>query len=121
MKELVAFLCLAVFGLACGRDPVSASEFYGTWSAPDGAKMILNADGTATSQRLPLHLLPRSGAVGPDGQGDWSIIANGKRIIVTIDTHAFELWIQGGRDNRALVSWVGDPDNSPKHQFTREK
>lgn len=75
MKQIMSFLALSIAALfgGCGASPTS-QDVVGTWTNPDGAELILEANGQFTARALPQAVFWRQDYPGLlTGKGTWKI------------------------------------------------
>jgi len=141
MKDYTMLLCLSLTTLlgACSTKPPTQEDVVGVWVNPDGATLILNADGSFSAQALPSELFVYKGR--PDSQinnvkGSWSLKKElgWWKIRISYEgevknetsgyaqTNFSTVANVGGRgDSIYLFLWVGDPDSGIRYRLTRKK
>ncbi|WP_189553876.1 hypothetical protein [Streptomyces lavendofoliae] len=115
----VAVLAGAVILVSAGpyRAPeLTRAELVGSWSDGDGGRLVLRADGTATTDGLVSH--DANGRTTQcSSRGVWSIAeeqqSSGRRVSVSITecTLGTEWEIGGEQDRPTLYRFIGDPDS----------
>lgn len=144
MKVLRNFMFgLTLFLLGCINHHFSNSDFVGVWQSDDGAKIIINNDGTCILSQLDNSIVSiiKDTSEKLNTKGTWKMVNNvhsgitgstntGIKITYNLQNKtgkgSIEFYIsgQGFSENKPpwnLFIWKGDPDEMIKYKFVKQK
>jgi hypothetical protein len=104
------------------------SGITGTWTNPDGARLVFRADGTCAVSGVPDPMHDGTWNGLPfNGTGTWSVdpytggdVGDSGGVDVDVDDHVAFLSTWGNPAHPDMDVTIGDPDNGDVLTFTRQ-
>ena len=133
VRPMMLLLSIVPGLLLGGCQKVTSSDLVGTWTNPDGANLILKADGTFSAQALPAQVFLMHDSIDAPitGRGQWklqerNLLWHGDMGIVTLafdempgypPQMGIQVIVSG---EGSLYQWEGE-EGGARYEFIKKK